>query len=159
MITNIYIKQLFHILKKYGQVHLFKAHITMDKLATIVATEPPHRYFRRINTILFSCGMKAMILQKITDEYDEFISQLYKKDIIKYLNKENLYDSIKYEYEREDNSWRKYDSFEEYLENSRWFDVLACAFDWDKATEGYDEYERINDYVIQYIGGSQKENW
>lgn len=151
MITNIYIKQLFHILKKYGQVHLFKTHITMDKLATIVATEHPHIYFRIIRTTLFSCGIKKWILQNITDEYDEFISQLYKKDIIKYLHKENLYDSIKYEYEREDNSWRKYDSFEEYVENTRWFDVISCAFDWDNATEGYDEYERINDDVILFV--------
>lgn len=158
MITNIYIKQLFRILKKYGLVHLFKTYITMDELATIVATEPPHRYFRRINTILFSCGMKAMILEYVTDEYDEFISQLYKKYIIKYLQKENLYDSVKYEYEREDNSWRKYDSFEEYLENSRWFDVLDCAFDWDNTTEGYKYWADIND-EIKYIMVSQKENW
>lgn len=151
MITNIYIKQLFRILKKYGQVNLFKTYITMDKLATIVATEHPHSYLRRINATLFSCGIKKWILQNITDEYDEFISQLYKKDIIKYLNKENLYDSIKYEYEREDNSWRKYDSFEEYLENTRWLDVISCAFDWDNATEGYDEYERINDDVILFV--------
>ena len=151
MITNIYIKQLFHILKKHGLVHLFKTYITMDELATIVATEPPHNYFRKINAKLFLCGLNLNIVEHVTDEYDEFINQFYKKDIIKYLNEKNLYDSIKYEYEKEDNSWRKYDSFEEYVENVRWFDVISCAFDWDKSTEGYDEYEQINDDVILFV--------
>ena len=154
MITNIYIKQLFHLLKKYGLVNFFKTHVTMEELQSIIVNESPQHYFYHINK-----DFLKLFKHEISDEYDKFIDNLYKKKIVEYLQKENLYDSIKYEYERDENSWKKMDSFEEYLENSRWFDVLACAFDWDKATEGYDEYERIHDYVIQYIGGSQKENW
>lgn len=149
MITNIYIKQLFRILKKYGQVNFFKTHVKMEDLQSLIVNNRPHRYFHHINKEMLKHRM--LFAYEISVEYDKFIDNVYKKKIVEYLQKENLYDSIKYEYERDDNSWKKYDSFEEYLKNTRWFDVISCAFDWDESTEGYGEYERIHDNVISFL--------
>ena len=156
MITNVYIKQLFRILKKYGQVNFFKTHVTMEELQSIIVNDSPQHYFRKINREFLQHRM--VFENEISDEYDKFIDNLYKKKIVEYLQKEDLYDSIKYEYECDENLWKKRDSFEEYLENSRWFDVLPCAFDWDNTTEFYEYWSDIND-EIELLLNSQKENW
>lgn len=156
MITNIYIKQLFRILKKYGQVNFFKTHVKMEELQSIIVKTSPYDYFCQINLnflknrIPFAC--------EISEEYNNFINSVYKKKIVEYLQKENLYDTIKYEYECDENSWKKIGSFEEYLDNSQWYNILPCAFDWNDTAKYYEYWENLNDR-IEYMIDSQRENF
>lgn len=128
----------------------------MEDLQSLIVNNSPQNYFHHINKEMLKHRM--LFAYEISVEYDKFIDNVYKKKIVEYLQKENLYDSIKYEYERDDNSWKKLDSFEEYLENTRWFNVISCAFDWDNTTEFYEYWSDIND-EIEFLLDSQKENW
>ena len=126
MITNIYIKQLFRILKKYGQVNLFKTRVPMDGLQSIIEKYHPQDYFYRITIEFFK--KNSTFIFEISREYDNFINDVYKKKLVEYLQKENIYDLIKHEYECDRNSWKKQDTFEEYLDKTQWFEVLSDAF-------------------------------
>ena len=62
MITNIYIKQLFHLLKKYGLVNFFKTHVTMEELQSIIVNESPQHYFYHINKDFLKLFKERVIL-------------------------------------------------------------------------------------------------
>ena len=156
MITNIYIKQLFHILKKYGQVNSFKMQVPMDGLQSIIERYSPHDYFYRIDRYFFQ---KHSIFElEISIEYDNFINNVYKKKIVEYLQKENIYDIIKHEYECDRNSWKKLDSFEEYLDKTQWFEVLSDAFPWKNTSKNYEYWSNLSDKIMFFLE-SQKEAW
>lgn len=156
MITNIYIKQLFRILKKYGQVNLFKMQVPMDGLQSIIEKYGPHDYFYRIDRYFFQ---KHSIFElEISREYDNFINNVYKKKIVEYLQKENIYDIIKHEYECDRNSWKKQDSFEEYLDKTQWFEVLSDAFPWKNTSKNYEYWSNLSDEIMFFLE-SQKEAW
>lgn len=156
MITNIYIKQLFHILKKYGKVNSFKMQVPMDGLQSIIEKYGPHDYFYRIDRYFFQ---KHSIFElEISREYDNFINNVYKKKIVEYLQKENIYDIIKNEYECDRNSWKKLDSFEEYLDKTQWFEVLSDAFPWKNTSKNYEYWSNLSDEIMFFLE-SQKEAW
>lgn len=156
MITNIYIKQLFRILKKYGKVNLFKTRVPMDRLQLIIEKYGPHDYFYRIDRYFFQ---KHSIFElEISREYDNFINNVYKKKIVEYLQKENIYDIIKHEYECDRNPWKKLDSFEEYLDKKQWFEVLSDAFPWKNASKNYEYWANLSDEIMFFLE-SQREEW
>lgn len=156
MVTNIYIKQLFRILKKYGQVNLFKTRVPMDRLQLIIEKYGPHDYFYRIYREFFQ--KNSIFRFEMSIEYDNFINDVYKKKIVEYLQKENIYDVIKNEYECDRNSWKKLDSFEEYLDKKHWFEVLTDAFQWKNASKNYEYWENLNDEIMFFLE-SQREEW
>ena len=156
MITNIYIKQLFHILKKYGQVNLFKKRVPMDELQSIIEKYSPQDYFYRINIEFFK--KNSIFRFEISREYDNFINDVYKKKIVEYLQKENIYGLIKHEYECDRNSWKKQDSFEEYLGKTQWFEVLSDAFPWKNTSKNYEYWANLSDEIMFFLE-SQKEAW
>ena len=156
MVTNIYIKQLFRILKKYGQVNLFKTRVPMDRLQLIIEKYGPHDYFYRIYREFFQ--KNSIFRFEMSIEYDNFINDVYKKKLIEYLQKENIYDVIKNEYECDRNSWKKLDSFEEYLDKKQWFEVLTDAFPWKNASKNYEYWENLNDEIMFFLE-SQREEW
>ena len=156
MVTNIYIKQLFRILKKYGQVNLFKTRVPMDRLQLIIEKYGPHDYFYRIYREFFQ--KNSIFRFEMSIEYDNFINNIYKKKLIEYLQKENIYDVIKNEYECDRNSWKKLDSFEEYLDKKQWFEVLTDAFPWKNASKNYEYWENLNDEIMFFLE-SQREEW
>lgn len=156
MITNIYIKQLFHILKKYGQVNLFKTRVPMDGLQSIIEKYHPHDYFYRITIEFFK--KNSIFRFEISREYDNFINDVYKKKIVEYLKKENIYDLIKHEYECDRNSWKKLDTFEEYLDKTQWFEVLSDAFPWKNTSKNYEYWANLSDEIMFFLE-SQKEGW
>ena len=156
MVTNIYIKQLFRILKKYGQVNLFKTRVPMDRLQLIIEKYGPHDYFYRIYREFFQ--KNSIFRFEMSIEYDNLINDVYKKKLIEYLQKENIYDVIKNEYECDRNSWKKLDSFEEYLDKKQWFEVLSDAFPWKNTSKNYEYWENLNDEIMFFLE-SQREEW
>lgn len=156
MVTNIYIKQLFRILKKYGKVNSFKMQVPMDRLQLIIEKYGPHDYFYRIYREFFQ--KHSIFGFEIYREYDNFINNIYKKKLIEYLQKENIYDVIKNEYECDRNSWKKLDSFEEYLDKKKWFEVLTDAFPWRNTSKNYEYWENLNDEIMLFLE-SQREEW
>ena len=156
MITNIYIKQLFRILKKYGQVNLLKTRVPMDGLQSIIEKYSTQDYVYRINIEFFK--KNSIFRFEMPIEYDNFINDVYKKKIVEYLQKENIYDVIKNEYECDRNSWKKLDSFEEYLDKKQWFEVLTDAFPWKNASKNYEYWENLNDEIMFFLE-SQREEW
>lgn len=156
MITNIYIKQLFHILKKYGQVNLFKTRVPMDRLQLIIEKYGPHDYFYRIYREFFQ--KHSIFRFEISREYDSFINDVYKKKLVEYLQKENIYDIIKHEYECDRNSWKKLDSFEEYLDKTQWFEVFSDAFPLKNTSKNYEYWANLRDEIMFFLE-SQKEAW
>ena len=156
MITNIYIKQLFRILKKYGQVNLFKTRVPMDGLQSIIEKYHPQDYFYRITIEFFK--KNSTFIFEISREYDNFINDVYKKKLVEYLQKENIYDLIKHEYECDRNSWKKQDTFEEYLDKTQWFEVLSDAFSWKNTSKNYEYWANLSDEIIFFLE-SQKEGW
>ena len=156
MITNIYIKQLFRILKKYGQVNLFKTRVPMDGLQSIIEKYHPQDYFYRITIEFFK--KNSTFIFEISREYDNFINDVYKKKLVEYLQKENIYDLIKHEYECDRNSWKKLDTFEEYLDKTQWFDVLSDAFPWKNTSKNYEYWANLSDEIMFFLE-SQKEGW
>ena len=156
MITNIYIKQLFRILKKYGQVNLFKTRVPMDGLQSIIEKYHPQDYFYRITIEFFK--KNSTFIFEISREYDNFINDVYKKKLVEYLQKENIYDLIKHEYECDRNSWKKQDTFEEYLDKTQWFEVLSDAFLWKNTSKNYEYWANLSDEIMFFLE-SQKEGW
>lgn len=156
MITNIYIKQLFRILKKYGQVNLFKTRVPMDGLQSIIEKYHPQDYFYRISIEFFK--KNSIFRFEISREYDNFINDVYKKKLVEYLQKENIYDLIKHEYECDRNSWKKQDTFEEYLDKTQWFEVLSDAFPWRNTSKNYEYWANLSDEIMFFLE-SQKEGW
>ena len=156
MITNIYIKQLFRILKKYGQVNLFKTRVPMDGLQSIIEKYHPQDYFYRITIEFFK--KNSTFIFEISREYDNFINDVYKKKLVEYLQKENIYDLIKHEYECDRNSWKKQDTFEEYLDKTQWFEVLSDAFPWKNTSKNYEYWANLSDEIMFFLE-SQKEGW
>ena len=65
---------------------------------------------------------------------------------------------IKHEYECDRNSWKKLDSFEEYLDKTHWFEVLSDAFPWKNASKNYEYWENLNDEIMLFLE-SQREEW
>ena len=136
MIQNPYIIKLYSIIKRHGAIPQFQDLLKLDNLEKMCKNTPPFLY----GTILFTTWNKTD--PNICKQWYDFINKIMKERFIQFLNTMGIYDKFKKAYLNPFNRYKK-QTFENYIANTSWSDLLQFSFSWSESKDGYDYWHSI----------------
>lgn len=135
MIQNPYIIKLYSIIKRNGAIPMFQHLLKIDNLKKMCENTPPCLY----GSTLFTSSTD----HNICDQWYDFLDKIMKERFIQFLNTMGAYDKFKKAYLNPCNRWGKNQTFENYLTNTSWADLLQYSFSWSETEDGYDYWDSI----------------